>query len=81
MVHPLDVFVITVDLVPTELETVHHSVVQHQLVELHPEQRLLCGAALSLDSRVMSGGGAKVVIATHHPHVIHILNYLFTPRL
>ena len=52
MIDPLDVFVVTVDLVSTELEQVQHSVIHQQLVELHPQQGLLCWTALGLDTRL-----------------------------
>ena len=52
VINPLDVFVVTVDLVSAELEQVQHPVIHQQFVELHPEQGLLCWAALGLDSRV-----------------------------
>ena len=52
VINPLDVFVVTVDLVSAELEQVQHPVIHQQFVELHPEQGLLSGAALGLDNRV-----------------------------
>ena len=80
LIQPLDVFVVTVDLVSAELEQVQYPVIHQQLVELHPEQGLLSGAALGLDSRVRLGRHNGVV-TTHHPHVIHKLNNLLTPEI
>ena len=80
LIQPLDVFVVTVNLVSAELESVQHPVIHQQFVELHPEQGLLCWAALGLDSRVRLGRHDEVV-TTHHPHVIDKLNYLLTPRI
>ena len=80
LIQPLDVFVVTVDLVSAELKSVQHSLIHQQFVELHPEQGLLCGAALGLDSRVRLGK-LDGVVTTHHPHVIHKLNNSLTPRI
>ena len=48
IIHPGDVLVVAGDLLPGQVEAVQHSPLQHQSVELRPQQSLLAGTALRL---------------------------------